>query len=145
MQARRMQTVVEREARGFTLVELLVVVLIVGLLTGIVAPRLLGHIGRSEATAAKGQIDAFSKAVQAYRIDMGRLPAPTEGLQALVVKPGNEPRWRGPYINGEIPNDPWGMPYQYRAPGEQGRDYQIVSFGRDRVAGGDGDDADISN
>lgn len=121
------------------------VVLIVGLLTGIVAPRLLGHIGRSEATAAKAQIDSFNKAVQAFRIDTGRLPAQAEGLAALVTQPANDPRWRGPYISGEIPKDPWGADYVYRMPGDKGKEYQIVTYGRDRAAGGDGDDADIAN
>lgn len=134
-----------RAARGFTLLELLVVVLIIGLLTGIVGPRLMGQIGRSEVTAAKAQIDSLDKAVQAYRLDMGQYPSNEQGLRALMAAPGADARWRGPYLKGAVPNDPWGMPYQYRAPGSNGRDYDIVSLGHDKTTGGTGDDADLSN
>ncbi|XHS79815.1 type II secretion system major pseudopilin GspG [Burkholderiaceae bacterium UC74_6] len=134
-------------ARGFTLLELLVVILIIGLLTGIVGPRFLGQISRSEVTTAKAQLDSLDKALQAYRIDMGRFPSSSEGLNALVQAPaagGIDGRWHGPYLKGNLPADPWGMPYQYRNPSQQpGRDYELFSFGRDRVAGGTGDDADI--
>lgn len=135
-------------ARGFTLLELLVVVLIIGLLTGIVGPRLMGQIGRSEVTAARAQIDALDKAVQAYRLDMGAFPSSEQGLRALIAAPGGlgaDGRWRGPYMKGAIPNDPWGSPYQYRLPGTGGRDYDITSLGRDKALGGSGDDADLSN
>lgn len=132
--------------RGFTLLELLVVILIIGLLTGIVAPRFMNQIGRSEVTAARAQIDALDKALQAYRIDMGRYPADNEGLQALVqAGSADVTRWRGPYLKGQVPLDPWGQPYRYRQPGSAGRDFDIVSLGRDRASGGSGDDADISN
>jgi general secretion pathway protein G len=134
-----------RLAAGFTLLELLVVVLIIGLLTGIVGPRLMGQIGRSEVTAARAQIDAIDKAVQAYRLDMGQFPSSELGLRALVVAPGADARWRGPYLKGALPADPWGQAYQYRLPGSSGRDYDIVSLGRDKAAGGSGDDADLSN
>ena len=132
-------------ARGFTLLELLVVILIIGLLTGIVAPRFLSQISRSEATTAKAQIDAFDKALQAFRIDVGRFPSTSEGLQALVIAPGNEPRWRGPYLKGNVPADPWGQPYKYTFPSTQGKDFDLSSTGRDRAPGGSGDDADITN
>lgn len=132
-------------SRGFTLLELLVVILIIGLLTGIVGPRLMSQVARSEATAAKAQIDAFDKALQAYRIDTGRFPSGGQGLQALVNRPADEPRWRGPYLKGAVPHDPWGQPYQYRVPGSQGRDYDLLSLGKDRASGGSGDDADITN
>ncbi|WP_377160404.1 type II secretion system major pseudopilin GspG [Roseateles sp. UC29_93] len=133
-----------RRSRGFTLLELLVVILIIGLLTGIVGPRFLAQISRSEVTTAKAQLDAIDKALQAYRIDMGRFPDTGEGLAALVRSDANDPRWRGPYLKGELPNDPWGMAYQYRIPSQQpGKDYELFSFGRDRVAGGTGDDADV--
>ncbi|OWQ87002.1 type II secretion system protein GspG [Roseateles aquatilis] len=131
-------------ARGFTLLELLVVILIIGLLTGIVGPRFLSQISRSEVTTARAQLDAIDKALQAFRIDMGRYPETGEGLAALVRSDANDPRWRGPYLKGDLPNDPWGMPYQYRVPSQQpGKDYDLLSFGRDRVQGGTGDDADI--
>lgn len=130
---------------GFTLLELLVVILIIGLLTGIVAPRFLGQINRSEATAAKAQIDAFDKALQAFRIDMGRYPSDAEGLAALVALPAAGPRWRGPYLRDTVPPDPWGTPYQYRARSNRGKDFDLLSLGRDKAAGGQGDDADIAN
>lgn len=130
---------------GFTLLELLVVILIIGLLTGIVAPRLLGQIVRSEVTTAQAQIDAFDKALQAYRIDMGRYPSDAEGLRGLVEAPSNQPRWRGPYLKGGIPLDPWGSAYVYRARSNRGKDFDLFSLGQDRAAGGTGDDADIGN
>ncbi len=132
----------ERQS-GFTLLELLVVILIIGLLTGIVAPRFLGQIGRSETTAARAQLDAFDKALQAYRLDAGRFPTTSQGLKALVTQPADEARWRGPYLRDEVPPDPWGTAYQYRNPGSTGKDYDLLSYGRDRAAGGTGDDADI--
>lgn len=130
-------------ARGFTLMELLVVILIIGLLTGIVGPRLLGQISRSEVTTAKAQMDAFDKALQAYRLDNGHFPTTTQGLAALLVQPADEQRWHGPYLQSAIPPDPWGTPYQYRSPGANGKDFDLVSFGHDRAPGGSGDDADV--
>lgn len=146
----RVQSVQQRQvamhshaaSQGFTLLELLVVILIIGLLTGIVAPRFLGQINRSEAMAAKAQMDAFDKALQAYRIDTGRYPSTAQGLAALVKQPADEPRWRGPYLQNEPPADPWGSVYQYRAPGTN-KDFELLSLGRDRAPGGQGDDADI--
>ena len=129
--------------QGFTLLELLVVILIIGLLTGIVAPRFLGQIGRSEVTVARAQLDAFDKALQSYRIDTGHFPSTAQGLNALVTAPGEEARWHGPYMQNEIPPDPWGSAYQYRSPGTAGREYDLLSYGRDRAPGGSGDDADI--
>ena len=133
-----------RASRGFTLLELLVVILIIGLLTGIVAPRFLGQVARSEATAARAQMDAFDKALQAYRLDTGRFPSTGQGLKALTAQPGDEPRWRGPYLQGDVPSDPWGMPYQYRSPGAGGKDYELLSYGHDRAPGGVGEDADLA-
>jgi general secretion pathway protein G len=131
--------------QGFTLLELLVVVLIIGLLTGIVGPRFMGQVSRSEVATAKAQLDAFSKALQAYRIDVGRFPGNDIGLRALVQQPPGESRWRGPYLSGELPVDPWGTPYQYRSPGTNGQDFEVLSLGRDRTPGGSGDDADLRN
>lgn len=128
---------------GFTLLELLVVILIIGLLTGIVGPRFLNQISRSETTTARAQIDALDKALQAFRIDMGRFPTTAEGLQSLLVPPANDSRWRGPYLKGGLPADPWGVPYQYRYPSPAGKDFELLSLGRDRAIGGSGDDADI--
>jgi general secretion pathway protein G len=128
---------------GFTLLELLVVILIIGLLTGIVAPRFLGQINRSEITAAKAQLEALDKALQAYRIDTGRYPSTAQGLGALLQQPADETRWRGPYLQGELPTDPWGSAYQYRVPGANNKDFELLSLGKDRAPGGQGDDADI--
>lgn len=133
-----------RRPRGFTLLELLVVVLIIGLLTGIVAPRFLSQIQRSETTTARAQLDAFRKALEAFRIDNGRYPTTEEGLQALVTAPAGASRWHGPYLQDAVPTDPWGSPYRYQAPGENGHDYQVTSLGADRAPGGTGQDADIS-
>ena len=129
---------------GFTLLELLVVVAIIGLLVGYVAPRYFGQIGKSEVATAKAQIDALEKALEQYRLDTGRYPASELGLAALVTRPQNEPKWNGPYLKKAVPLDPWGKPYVYKQPGERG-DFDLVSFGRDGQAGGNGDNADISN
>lgn len=131
-------------ARGFTLLELLVVVAIIGLLVGFVAPRYFGQIGKSEVNAAKAQIDALEKALDQYRLDTGRYPGMDAGLDALVNRPQNEPKWNGPYLRKAVPLDPWGRPYQYRVPGEKG-DYDLISFGKDGSAGGSGENADITN
>ncbi|HSI48010.1 MAG TPA: type II secretion system major pseudopilin GspG [Ideonella sp.] len=128
---------------GFTLMELLVVVLIIGLLTGIVAPRLLGQVSKSEVTAARAQLDALEKAIQAYRLDVGHYPTTSEGLKVLLIPVSADPRWRGPYLRSEIPLDPWGTPYGYQSPGRDGREFELSSLGRDKAPGGVADDADL--
>ena len=144
MSATRPNWTTRRErGRGFTLLELLVVILIIGLLTGIVAPRFLGQVARSEVTTARAQLDAFGKALDAYRIDNGQYPTTQQGLAALAQAPSGVTTWRGPYLQSDVPLDPWHMPYQYQAPGPNGKDYLLMSFGRDKAAGGSGDDADI--
>lgn len=130
--------------RGFTLLELLVVIVIIGLLAGYVGPKYFGQIGKSETKVAKAQIDAFEKAIDAYRLDVGRYPSTEQGLAALVNRPANEPKWQGPYLRKDVPLDPWGRPYQYKAPGVRG-DYDIISLGKDGQVGGEGEAADISN
>ncbi len=130
--------------RGFTLLELLVVVAIIGLLAGYVAPRYFGQVGKSEVNAAKAQIDALEKALDQYRLDTGRYPGNELGLAALVQRPPNEPKWNGPYLRKAVPADPWGKPYLYKMPGERG-DYDLVSYGRDGQPGGSGEDADLTN
>jgi len=130
--------------RGFTLLELLVVMVIVGLLVGYVGPRYFSQVGKSEIKAAKAQINAFEKALDQYRLDTGHYPATDQGLNALNTKPQNEPKWQGPYLSKAIPSDPWGNPYQYRQPGEHG-EVDIWSFGKDGQSGGSGDAADIPN
>ncbi len=129
---------------GFTLLELLVVVAIIGLLVGYVAPRYFGQVGKSEIATAKAQIDALDKAIEQYRLDTGRYPSAEAGLAALVNRPQNEPKWNGPYLKKTVPLDPWGKPYVYKQPGERG-DFDLASFGRDGQAGGQGDNADVTN
>jgi general secretion pathway protein G len=130
--------------RGFTLLELLVVMVIIGLLAGYVGPKLFAQIGKSELKVARAQIDALGKALDQYRIDVGRYPSTGQGLAALVVRPEGEPRWAGPYLAKAVPPDPWGRPYGYRAPGEHG-DYDLWSTGPDGTAGGAPDDAQLRN
>jgi general secretion pathway protein G len=129
---------------GFTLLELLVVVAIIGLLAAYVGPRYFSQIGRSEIAAAQAQIDAFSKALDQYRLDTGRYPSTEQGLKALVEKQGDEKRWHGPYLQKSLPSDPWGRPYIYRAPGEKD-EYDLLSYGKDGSPGGSDEAADISN
>lgn len=131
-----------RRHTGFTLLELLVVMVIIGLLAGYVGPKFFGQIGKSEVKATKAQIDALQKALDQYRLDVGRYPSTEQGLQALVVKPSDEPRWAGPYLSKALPKDPWHNDYQYKAPGEHG-EYDLLSYGRDGRPGGDGEDADL--
>lgn len=131
--------------RGFTLLELLVVVAIIGLLAAYVGPRYFSQIGRSEITVAQAQIEAFERALDTYRIDMGHYPTEDQGLNALVTHPDNEKKWSGPYLQKQIPHDPWGQAYLYRQPGPNGSEYQILSYGKDGQPGGNGDDADIFN
>jgi len=136
---------VSREsAAGFTLLELLVVVVIIGLLAGFVAPRYFGQVGKSEMAVAKAQIDALEKALDQYRLDTGRYPSNELGLKALVDRPASEPKWLGPYLRKSVPLDPWGKPYMYKVPGEKG-DFDLVSYGKDGQPGGAGEAADISN
>jgi general secretion pathway protein G len=129
---------------GFTLLELLVVVAIIGLLAGYVGPRYFGQIGKSEVNAAKAQIDALEKALDQYRLDTGNYPANELGLNALVQRPPNEPKWNGPYLKKGVPVDPWGKPYVYKTPSEKG-EYDLVSYGKDGQPGGNGESADLTN
>jgi len=131
-------------AKGFTLLELLVVVVIIGLLAGFVAPRYFSQVGKSEVQVARAQIDAFEKALDQYRLDTRRYPASEAGLKALIERPANEAQWNGPYLRKAVPLDPWGRPYIYRAPGTKS-EYDLLSYGRDGRPGGSGEDADIAN
>jgi len=131
-------------ARGFTLLELLVVMVIIGLLAGYVGPKFFGQIGKSEVKAAKAQIDALTKSLDQYRLDVGRYPSTEQGLAVLVARPADEPKWAGPYLSKAVPKDPWGNDYQYRSPGEHG-EYDLLSFGKDGRPGGEGEDADLTS
>lgn len=129
---------------GFTLLELLVVIVIIGMLAAYVGPRYFSQLGKSERSTAKAQIESFGKALDAYRLDTGHYPSTERGLQALVAKPSDEPKWNGPYLQKAVPLDPWGRPYVYKAPGQTGFEFDLVSHGRDGQPGGEGEQADVS-
>ena len=131
-------------ASGFTLLELLVVVVIIGLLAAYVGPKYFSHIGKSEVAVAKAQVTAFEKAIDAYRVDVGQFPSNEDGLAALMLNTHNSPKWNGPYMQKAIPLDPWGHAYEYHA-NVKDKDYEIVSLGKDGQAGGEGENADVSN
>lgn len=135
----------KRNHSGFTLLELLVVVAIIAMLAGYVGPKYFAQLGKSEVGVAKAQIDAFDKALDQYRLDTGHYPSTDQGLSALIKDPGGENRWAGPYLKKNVPLDPWGRAYQYRAPGTDGKDYDIITYGKDGVSGGDKENADITN
>jgi len=128
---------------GFTLLELLVLLLIIGLLAGFVGPKYFSQIGRSEQKVAKAQIEAFDKALDQYRVDTGHYPNTENGLQALSSAPPNEVNWHGPYLKKGVPPDPWGEAYEYKSPGDNNRDFDIISYGKDHRPGGDGESKDI--
>lgn len=130
---------------GFTLVEMLVVIAIIGLVMGLVGPRVLNYLGEAKVKAAKLQIESFGSSLDLFYLDVGRYPSVGEGLTALVERPPNASVWNGPYLkNASVPADPWGHGYIYRVPGEKGP-YQIVSLGSDGQEGGTGTAADIGN
>ncbi len=131
-----------RHIRGFTLLELLVVMVIIGLLVGYVGPRYFSQLGKSEVNAAQAQIDAIETALDIYRLDMGRYPNQEQNLSALLQAPENSNRWQGPYLEKSIPADPWGQPYVYKFPGEHG-EFDLFSYGADGQLGGEGNNADI--
>jgi general secretion pathway protein G len=132
-----------RTAAGFTLLELLVVVTIIGLLAAYVGPKYFSQLGRSEQGVAKAQVEAFARALDTYRLEVGRYPSSEEGLEALLSKPANAARWNGPYLQKAVPDDPWGHAYLYRSPGRTG-DFEITSYGKDGQPGGTGDAADVT-
>jgi general secretion pathway protein G len=136
---------INRHQAGFTLVEILVVVTIIGLIMALVGPRVLNYLGESKVKTAKIQIDSFSSALDLFYLDVGRYPQTSEGLAALAQRPGNIAEWNGPYVRGGVvPNDPWGHPYIFRSPSERGP-YEILSLGSDGQEGGNGTATDIAS
>jgi general secretion pathway protein G len=134
--------------RGFTLLELLVVLLIIGMLAAFVGPKYFGQIAKSQTQVAGAQIEALSQALDQFRVDTGHYPSTTEGLAALYASPGStsEPQWNGPYLKKAVPPDPWGNAYVYTIPSTvPGRDYDIISYGADGQPGGTGVNADVTN
>lgn len=136
-------------ARGFTLIEIMVVVVIIGVLIGLVAPNVLGRVDKARVTAAQTDINTLEQALAMYRLDNHHYPSTDQGLEALVRQPGGNPQPRNwnpeGYLQKGVPDDPWGNPYQYMAPGSEGRPYDIWSLGADGREGGEGYDADIGN
>jgi general secretion pathway protein G len=145
LQTTRQQYLARQSERGFTLVEMLVVITIIGLVMGLVGPRVLNFLTESKVKTAKIQIESFESALDLYFLDTGRYPTSSEGLSALVQRPGSNVVWNGPYVKGNVvPNDPWGTPYVYRSPGQHGA-YDIISHGTDKQEGGMGAEADITS
>jgi general secretion pathway protein G len=132
-----------RRQAGVTLIEMLVVVTIIALFAALVLPRMMGQADKARKTAARAQINAYSTALGAYKLDTGVFPTTEQGLQALRVKPENVSNWQGPYLTKEIENDPWGHPYLYKFPGEHGDEPDLISYGADGQPGGDGINGDI--
>ena len=133
-----MRNVFSTSHKGFTMIELLIVIVILGLLASLVAPKFFQQLGTAERGIASTQMNAFETALDTYRLDVGRYP---EKLEDLRVSTGN--RWNGPYLPKDIPADPWGNPYVYKAPGTEGKPYDIISYGADGKPGGEGGNADI--
>lgn len=131
-----------KDKRGFTLVELLIVVTIIILLAGLVGQNLFKRLGKGKQATAKAQIEMLGQALDQYKLDIGRYPSTQEGLEALITNPGVE-GWEGPYLKKNvIPKDPWGRPYKYESPGSHG-EYDLYSYGKDGAQGGEGEDKDI--
>jgi general secretion pathway protein G len=138
----KMMQEIKRKDRGFTLIEILIVVIIIGLLASLVGPKLFSKVSGAKQKSAKAQIELFGTALDAFRLDVGRYPTTEEGLKALREKPSGIEGWQGPYLPKEIPSDPWGKSYVYKSPGEHG-EYDLISFGLDGVEGGEGENMDI--
>ena len=129
--------------KGFTLIELLVVMVILGMLAALVGPQIFGKVGKGKQSAARTQIEMLGQALDSYRLDVGRYPSTSEGLNALITNPGAQ-GWDGPYLKKGVPNDPWQKPYQYQSPGSHG-DYDLLSLGADGAAGGEGENKDVNS
>ena len=134
----------ERRTGGFTLIELMIVLFILGLLAALVAPRLMGRVGKAKQKTAQTQIQLLATTLDLFYLDVGRYPTEEEGLKALRNKVDNLPAWGGPYLDKSVPNDPWGRPYIYKSPGQHGP-YDLYSLGADGAEGGEGENQDITN
>ncbi len=135
----------ERRSAGFTLVELLVVLAILGLLVAVATPSVIRYLGKAKSDVARIQIQNLAASMDLYRLDVGRYPTQEEGLQALVAKPATAERWSGPYLKGASGIvDPWGAPYGYRIPGEHG-EFDIFTYGADKASGGTGENQDVGS
>ena len=134
-----------RSTAGFTLIEMMVVLVIIGLLMGIVGPRVIRQSEVAKVKAARIQIETLGTALDTFRLDVGRYPTSQEGLAALRQRPFGVDRWDGPYLKKDVPKDPWDHPYYYRSPGDAGRPYDLVSYGADGGPGGEGDSRDIAS
>jgi general secretion pathway protein G len=134
-----------RRQAGFTLIEIMVVMVIIGLLMALVGPNLIGRSEKAKTQAAAMQIERLGTVLDTFRLDIGRYPTTQEGLQALVQRPSGVERWDGPYLNKGVPKDPWDRPYVYRSPGDGGRPYDIYSLGADGAPGGQDQNRDITS
>ena len=135
-----------RRHSGFTLLEMLVVLVIIGLIASLVGPRLFSRVDSSKVQVAETQTRLLRGAVETFRLEVGRIPTESEGLDVLYKAPSDErsrARWRGPYLDEQVPADPWGTPYQYSIPGRDGLPFALYSLGADGKPGGEGNDADI--
>jgi general secretion pathway protein G len=143
------QRVLNRDRRrdvrraGFTLIELMVVIVILGLLAGLVGPRIFRNVDKANVKTAMSQIELLGQGLDSFRLDTGRYPTTSEGLEALQTDPGAA-GWDGPYLKKGIPKDPWKQPYVYRSPGQHG-EYELLSYGKDKAPGGDGYNRDITS
>ena len=131
-----------RHARGFTLIEIMVVVIIIGLLAAVIVPQVISKVDEARVAKAKQDIQSLETALTMFRLDNSKYPTTEQGLAALVSAPGNDPKWRGPYLGKSVPNDPWGRPFSYRSPAA-GKEFEIMSYGKDGSPGGLAEDADI--
>lgn len=144
MQHKPQQQCRVKKQAGFSLIELMIVLVILGLIAGIVGPQAMKYLGKGKSQSAKVQIENISSALDMYRLEVGNYPTTADGLKALVSQPSGARGWNGPYLKKGVPTDPWNNQYQYKRPGSGGQPYDLVSLGSDGAVGGSGEDADIS-